>query len=121
MQATGGAIIADVFSPQIRGKAYGYNSLGFTSGAMLGIVFGGIITTFIGWQYIFFINIPIGVVAGVMGFKYLKDTNKSRSKLNLPGMGLLATALVLLALGLVNLASQGMSTVVIVLAIVGSR
>jgi MFS family permease len=73
MQATGGALIADIFPPQIRGKAYGYNSLGFTSGPMLGIVFGGIITTFIGWQYIFFINIPIVVVAAVLGFKHVKE------------------------------------------------
>ena len=38
MQATSGAIIADYFPREKRGKAYGYNSLGFTSGAMLGIV-----------------------------------------------------------------------------------
>ena len=36
MQATSGAIIADYFPRERRGRAYGYNSLGFTSGAMLG-------------------------------------------------------------------------------------
>ena len=120
MQATSGAIIADVFPPQVRGKAYGYNALGFTSGAMLGIVFGGLITTFIGWQYIFLINIPIGVIAAVIGFKYIKDTHKAPSKLNLPGMGLLAAALILLALGLVNFAAQGFSVTSTVLALVGA-
>jgi EmrB/QacA subfamily drug resistance transporter len=120
MQATSGAIIADVFPPQVRGRAYGYNSLGFTAGAMLGIVFGGVITTFIGWQYIFFINIPIGFLAAIIGFKYLKDSHKAASKLNLPGMALLATALVLLAFGLVNFAAQGVSALAIVLAIVGT-
>jgi MFS family permease len=60
MQANSGAIIADMFPPNARGSAFGYISLGWTSGAMLGIVLGGVITTFVGWEYIFFINIPIG-------------------------------------------------------------
>lgn len=120
MQATSGAIIADVFPPQVRGKAYGYNALGFTSGAMLGIVLGGIITTFVSWQYIFFINIPIGIIAAAVGLKYIKDTQKNASKLNLPGMGLLATALVLLSWGLVNFAAEGISTSSIALAVIGA-
>jgi MFS family permease len=69
MTANSGAIIADIFPKESRGKAYGYNSLGYTSGAMLGIVVGGIITTFISWQYIFFLNIPIGIIAVVVGLK----------------------------------------------------
>src|SRR5271157_2044400 len=40
LQATSGAIIADYFPRERRGRAYGYNSLGFTAGAMLGIVLG---------------------------------------------------------------------------------
>ncbi len=120
MQATSGAIIADYFPREKRGKAYGYNSLGFTSGAMLGIVLGGIITTFVSWQYIFFLNIPIGVVAVAFGLKYLKDAEKTKAKLDLAGMGLLATALVLLALGLVNFAAEGASVMSITLAIAGA-
>lgn len=120
MQATSGAIIADYFPREKRGRAYGYNSLGFTAGAMLGIVLGGIITTFISWQYIFFINIPIGVVAVIVGMKYLKDTQKTVAKLDLPGMGLLASALVLLSLGLVSFAADGISAFSIILAVIGA-
>ncbi len=119
LQATSGAIIADVFPPRARGKAYGYNSLGFTAGAMLGIVLGGILATFVNWQFIFFINIPIGVVATVIGVKYLKDAAKTYKKLDLAGMALLATALVLLTLGLVNFAAQGASIFSIGTALVG--
>jgi EmrB/QacA subfamily drug resistance transporter len=120
LQATSGAIIADVFPPQVRGRAYGYNSLGFTAGAMLGIVLGGIITTFVNWQYIFFINIPIGIIAASIGIKYLKDTKKTYAKLDLAGMGLLATALVLLSFGLVSFAAEGVSALNIGLALVGA-
>jgi MFS family permease len=120
MQATSGAIIADYFPRERRGRAYGYNSLGYTSGAMLGIILGGVITTFVSWQYIFFINIPIGIVAVAAGLKYLKDAEKTSAKLDLAGMGLLASALVLLSLGLVNFAAEGFSALSMTLAVIGA-
>ena len=120
LQATSGAIIADYFPRERRGRAYGYNSLGFTAGAMLGIVLGGIITTYLSWQYIFFINIPIGVIAVIAGLKYIKDTEKTPAKLDLAGMGLLGSALVLLSLGLVNFASNGISALNITEAVIGA-
>jgi EmrB/QacA subfamily drug resistance transporter len=120
LQATSGAIIADYFPRERRGSAYGYNSLGFTAGAMLGIVLGGIITTFVSWQYIFFINIPIGIIAVIIGLKYIKETEKTSAKLDLPGMGLLGSALVLLSYGLVNFASNGISAFNIALSVIGA-
>jgi len=120
LQATSGAIIADVFPREVRGRAYGYNSLGYTSGAMLGIVLGGIITTFVDWQYIFFLNIPIGVVAVAIGLKYLKDTTKNPVKMDFGGMVLLALALVVLSLGLIDFASVGINTINSILIFVGA-
>jgi EmrB/QacA subfamily drug resistance transporter len=121
MQATSGAIIADYFPREKRGRAYGYNSLGFTAGALLGIVLGGIITSYISWQFIFFINIPIGIIAVIIGLRYLKDIEKrTAAKLDLAGMGLLASALVLLSLGLVDFAANGLSSLSIVLAVIGT-
>ena len=120
MQATSGAIIADYFPREKRGRAYGYNSLGFTAGAMLGIVLGGIITTYVSWQYIFFINIPIGIIAVIAGVKFLKDAQRTSAKLDLAGMGLLASALVLLSYGLVEFAAQGINVLNASLAVVGA-
>ena len=109
MQANSGAIIADVFPRENRGRAYGYTSLGYTSGAMLGIVLGGIITTYVSWQYIFFINIPIGAVAVIVGLKYVKDTTKNPAKIDLIGLALLALSLALLSLGLIDSTTAGFS------------
>ncbi len=121
MQATSGAIIADYFPREKRGKAYGYNSLGFTAGALLGIVLGGIITSYISWQYIFFINIPIGIIAVIVGVKFLKDISPcTGAKLDFAGMGLLGSALVLLSLGLVDFAASGFSALSLVLAVIGA-
>jgi EmrB/QacA subfamily drug resistance transporter len=120
MQANSGAIIADVFSREVRGRAYGYNSLGYTSGAMLGIVLGGIITTFISWQYIFFLNVPIGIIAVAAGLKYVKDTTRTPAKLDLLGISLLAVALVFLSLGLVDFTTTGFSALSLTLIVIGA-
>jgi EmrB/QacA subfamily drug resistance transporter len=107
MQANSGAIIADMFAPNERGLAYGYNSLGWTSGAMLGIVLGGVITTYLGWEYIFFINIPIGIVATALGIRYLRDSGTAHATLDLGGMILLGISLTLISYGVVDVAVEG--------------
>jgi EmrB/QacA subfamily drug resistance transporter len=109
MQANSGAIVADTFAPHMRGAAFGYISLGWTVGAMLGIVLGGIITTFVGWPSIFFINIPIGIIATILGIRYVRDVNRVQSRLDTMGMVLLGSSLTLLSYGAVNFAGKGLA------------
>ena len=120
MQSNSGAIIADTFPPNARGKAYGFSSLGWTIGSMLGIVLGGIVTTFVGWQFIFYINIPIGAVALILGLKYLKAAPRVKAKLDVGGMVLLAASLLLISYGATSLASMGISIVNIALLLLGA-
>ena len=108
MSSNSGAIIADTFERHRMGKAYGYTSLGWNVGATLGIVLGGVITTFLGYRYIFFINVPIGIVALYLGLKYIKDVNVVKERLDLRGMLVLGAGLTLLSLGGVYFASVGL-------------
>jgi EmrB/QacA subfamily drug resistance transporter len=119
VQANSGAIVADIFPPNARGKAFGFISLGFTSGAMLGIILGGVITTFVGWQYIFFINVPIGMIAIFIGLRYLRDVNRVKTKIDLPGTILLAVALSLISFGAIDYATIGLDMMNIALFIIG--
>ncbi len=57
------AIITDAFPPNERGRALGINQVSIVAGAVAGLVLGGVITSTIGWRWIFFVNVPIGVVA----------------------------------------------------------
>ncbi len=110
IQANSGAIIADNFPPNRRGRVFGYTAVGYNAGAMLGIVLGGIITTFIGWRYIFYINVPIGLVGLYLGLKHIKRGQPMGNKLDLPGTFSLGTALVLISYAAVDIASNGVRT-----------
>ena len=76
---------------------------------MLGIVLGGVLTTFVGWPYIFYINLPIGAVALWFGLKYIKTDKKVREPLDLKGMAVLSLMLVLLTLSSTEIVSVGIS------------
>src|SRR5580658_3385704 len=57
------AIITDAFPPNERGRALGINQVSIVVGAVMGLILGGIITSTIGWRWIFFVNVPIGIIA----------------------------------------------------------
>ena len=59
------AIIADTFAPAERGKALGINAMFVSLGLATGPSFGGILVGTYGWQSIFIINIPIGIISTI--------------------------------------------------------
>lgn len=106
--ANSGAIIADNFPRNSRGRAFGYNTLGWNSGATAGIVLGGVITTFLGWRYIFFINIPIGLVAIALAYFLVRPSPKIYSKLDIKGLVMLSTILLFAVFGASELVISGL-------------
>ncbi|MHB8294000.1 MAG: MFS transporter [Acidimicrobiales bacterium] len=90
--ANSGAVIADNFPPERRGRAYGYNAVGWSTGAILGILLGGAIITFTSWRFIFWINVPAGIVAVVLARAVLRETGERRRQ-RLDPLGMLALGL----------------------------
>ena len=85
--ANSGAVIADLYPPERRGRAYGYNALGWSLGAVLGIVVGGLIVSYVSWRWIFWINVPIGTGALVLATRVLREQGgRARRHLDLAGM-----------------------------------
>lgn len=119
MSANSGAIIADTFEPDKRGRAFGFTTLGWNIGAMLGIVLGGIITTFLGWRYIFFINVPIGAVAFIMGLKYVKDVVKIKADLDIRGMLLFGAAIALISYSAITSVASAFSLINAAMMVMG--
>ena len=67
------AIITDAFPPNERGRALGINQISIVVGAVSGLVLGGVITSTIGWRWIFFVNVPIGIIATIRAHYDLKE------------------------------------------------
>jgi EmrB/QacA subfamily drug resistance transporter len=110
--ANSGAIIADTFPPQQRGRAYGLTGVGYSTGAILGILLGGVLTTFVSWRAIFLLNLPVGIITGLVGYRILRERSPLVSrKLDLEGMALLAAGLVLMLGALTYIAGFGWSTI----------
>jgi EmrB/QacA subfamily drug resistance transporter len=94
VMANSGAVIADLYPRERRGRAYGLTSVGWTIGAVLGVVLGGLIVTYISWRWIFWINVPTGVVAIVIALRVLRDRGERiRQRLDPLGMAALGLGL----------------------------
>ncbi len=105
-----GAIIADTFGESERGRAFGFTGIGWSAGAVLGILVGGALATFLSWRYIFFINLPVGVVATIIGYVKLKERSpRIRRRIDILGMGLLGTGLLLALYALVEMTGFGIT------------
>ncbi len=109
MFSNGAALIATVFPPMRRGRAFGYLVFGWSVGAILGILLGGVITTALGWRYIFFINIPIGIGAVLLGLRTLPRTERKKVEFDVPGFIAFSAALTLVCYGAIELASYGVT------------
>lgn len=101
--ANGTAIITDAFPPTERGKALGINQVGGIGGSVMGLVLGGVLTATLGWQSIFWINLPVGSFATIWAYAKLKELSAitNREKPDLIGMALFGLGLTLILLGLV--------------------
>jgi len=87
IMANSGAVIADLYPRELRGRAYGFTSVGWTMGAVIGIVLGGLIVTYVSWRWIFLINVPVGVAALAVAVRVLHErAERTRHRLDLPGM-----------------------------------
>jgi EmrB/QacA subfamily drug resistance transporter len=107
--ANSGAVIADLFPREKRGKAYGYNGIAWSLGAVLGIVLGGAIVTYFSWRWIFWINVPIGLAAVALALRVLRDPGERRAhRLDLPGMVILGLGLFGVLWAITKLATESL-------------
>jgi len=126
VQGAGAAIIAPVslallsaaFPPERRGQALGIFG-GLTGLAVVaGPVLGGAITEELSWQWIFWLNVPIGLAAIPLVRARLDESHGSQARLDGPGLGLVTGAALGIVWGLVrgNTAGWGSAEVVGTLA-----
>lgn len=74
-------VVAELFPPRQRGKYTGILASVFGLSNVLGPILGGVITDFMGWQWVFFVNVPVGVAAiAMLGiyFPHLKQVVREK-------------------------------------------
>src|SRR5215213_8999980 len=75
---------------------------------VFGPTIGGLLVEHVGWQWIFFVNVPVGIVAAFAAVKLLpRDTTQQTESLDLKGLLLVATGLVGLTYGLAESGTAG--------------
>jgi DHA2 family multidrug resistance protein len=93
MQPLSQAVLLEAFPPHERGKAMGFWGLGIVVAPILGPVLGGWLTDTYSWRWVFYINLPVGIVSLVMTQLYVFDPSYLRqesAKIDYWGIGLLA-------------------------------
>jgi MFS transporter, DHA2 family, multidrug resistance protein len=92
--STSQAILRDTYTREEQGTAQGVFAMGVIVGPALGPVLGGWITDNWNWHWVFFINLPVGLLAATLIWFYLRNpVEPSYRKLDWIGLGLLAVGL----------------------------
>jgi len=122
LQGIGGAIVApltltllaEAFPPERRGAALGIWSGISGLGIALGPLVGGAVVSGLSWQWIFWINVPLGLALLPLAAVFLRESRGEATRLDLPGVGLVTTGLFALVFGLVRGQAEGWTSPLIV-------
>jgi EmrB/QacA subfamily drug resistance transporter len=114
MFATSLALLAASFQGKARGTAFGI--WGATTGAAVAVgpLVGGLLTEQVSWQSIFFINVPIGVIAVLSASRYLGESKGPAAGIDVPGLVTFSAGLFFLIFALVRGNTEGWSSPLIV-------
>ena len=98
------AVVADLYTPAERGKYLGLFGAVFGLSSLLGPAIGGIITDTVGWHWIFFVNVPIGLVSLAIIWRLLPAIRRPDAGRNIDyvGAAVFALAITLFLIGLTN-------------------
>jgi EmrB/QacA subfamily drug resistance transporter len=88
-------VLADISSPEKRGKMMSLASFVWGLASVLGPTLGGILVNFCHWRWIFFINLPLGGICLIWISMYLSETREKRKKpaIDFPGIFTLSTTI----------------------------
>jgi EmrB/QacA subfamily drug resistance transporter len=96
------AIITDTFPAGKRGVAMGVQAILVSGGAAIGPTLGGFLVTHFGWEWVFLVNVPIGIIAAILAILILPplQSNRTMEPIDWLGAGLLLSGAGTLLLGI---------------------
>jgi len=121
MFATSLALIAQAFSGRERATAFGVFGAVTGAAVAVGPLIGGIITTGIGWQWIFYVNVPIGIAAVIVSLTRVEESfDPTCTGIDWPGFVTFSGSLFLLVFALVRGNDVGWGSTEIVAMLAGA-
>jgi len=115
MFATALALLSQEFHGRERGTAFGLWGAVIGAAVAIGPLAGGVLTSWLSWRWIFLVNIPIGVVAVLLGMRQLRESrDPEHSRLDPVGLVTLTVGLLCLILALIEGNKRGWTSGVIV-------
>jgi EmrB/QacA subfamily drug resistance transporter len=90
-----------------RTKAIGVYAAVSGAGAALGLLLGGILTNYLSWRWVLFVNVPIGVLLVTGAFIYLHESERLQGRFDFIGAGLSVAGLVSTVYGFIHVAHSG--------------
>ena len=94
VQGVGGAIVAPTALSLVtttfpegppRNRAMGVYAGMSIAGAAVGLILGGVLTTYLSWRWVFFVNVPIGIAVMLAAPRVLGESARHRGRFDLPG------------------------------------
>ena len=103
------SLISDAFPPEERGKALGIWSAVSVSGLALGPIVGGVIVEYAAWNWIFLVNLPVGLAALAVTALVVRESRDTSGTVatDIPGTLLITAAIGALTWGLIEAGNRG--------------
>src|SRR6476469_3199594 len=121
MFATSLALIGQEFHGKDRATAFGVWGATVGGAVAIGPLVGGVITEHLGWEWIFFVNVPIGLLAiALTERKLVNVAAQDPQRIDLPGLITFSLSLFFLIFGLIRGNPEGWGSPVIVLSVVAA-
>jgi EmrB/QacA subfamily drug resistance transporter len=105
-----------------RNKALGILGAIAGSGAAIGVLLGGVLTEYIGWEWIFYVNAPIGVLALFLAMRYVAESRLEgvERRFDTAGAVSVTASLMLLVYGLTQAPNKGWGSIETIGVLIGS-
>ena len=113
------ALVSTTFAEgPARNRAFGVYAAVAGAGSAIGLLLGGILTDALSWRWVFFVNVPIGILLAVTALYVLPKADRIAGRFDIPGAFTSTAGVGLLTYGFIHAASDGWSNTATVVSFV---